>query len=196
MDDTIKSFRDLVPWQSGMELALRVHGATAAFPQEGDEIGARMRDASITIPSAISEAFAMESTAHLIGVVAPLAELETCIELARRLDFLAVDLADDLAARVECIAQSIGTFLAEVDPELDPDDDGDYPGRPQPEVAPRRPHRRPPERLHRQPPRGPRPPRDDYECDCEPRRPERWERSDDRYDAPRRPRRYHPDDWY
>jgi four helix bundle protein len=136
MDDkTITSFKDLMPWQMGMELAERVHGATAAFPVEGDEIASRMRDAAITIPAALSEAFALESTGHLIGVVGAIADLETCVELAKRLGFLADDLAEDLAGRVEGIAQSIGAVLEEVDPDLEVEED--YPGKPRPEEAPR-----------------------------------------------------------
>lgn len=136
MDDkTITSFKDLVPWQMGMELAERVHGATAAFPLEGEEIASRMRDASITIPAALSEAFAMESTSHLVGVIGPIAELETCVELAKRLGFLAEDLAEDLGGRVEAIAQSIGVVLDEVDHDLE--DDEDYPGKPRQEEGPR-----------------------------------------------------------
>jgi len=132
MDETIRSYRDLEPWQKGMELAERVHGATAAFPAEGDELAGRMRDASITIPAALSEAFALESSEHLIGTVGPLAELETCLELAKRLGFLAEDLADDLNARVEAIAQSIGSVLEAVDQDME-EGDGDYPGRSLPE---------------------------------------------------------------
>lgn len=132
MDETIRSYRDLEPWQKGMELAERMHGATAAFPAEGEELAGRMRDASITIPAALSEAFALESSGHLIGTVGPLAELETCIELAKRLGFLAEDLADDLNARVEAIALSIGRVLEMVDEDME-EDDGDYPGRPSPE---------------------------------------------------------------
>ena len=132
MDETIRSYRDLEPWQKGMELAERVHGATAAFPAEGDELAGRMRDASITIPAALSEAFALESSDHLIGTVGPLAELETCLELAKRLGFLAEDLADDLNARVEAIALSIGRVLETVDEDME-EDDGDFPGRSLPE---------------------------------------------------------------
>ncbi|MFH1529728.1 MAG: four helix bundle protein [Pseudomonadota bacterium] len=132
-DEKKLSFRDLEPWQLGMDLAERVHGATAAFPEEGDELGSRMRDAAITIPAAISEAFALESTEHVIEVMGPIAELETCVELAKRLQFLAEDLAEDLSERVEGVAQSIGKVLEEVDPELE--EDGDFPGRPRPEAA-------------------------------------------------------------
>ena len=133
-DEKILSFKDLEPWQKGMELAERVHGATAAFPEEGEEIASRMRDASLTIPAAVSEAFALESTAQLVGVVAPIAELETCVELARRLGFLADDLADDLAARVDGVTLSIGRVIEEIDQDLD-DGDDDYPGRSRPEIA-------------------------------------------------------------
>ncbi len=198
-DDKIRSFRDLAPWQKSMELAERVHGATAAFPQEGDEIAARMRDAAITIPAAISEAFALESTTHLIGTVAPIAELETCVELAKRLEFLAEDLADDLAGRVEAIALAIGEVFDEVDPDLE-DEDGDYPGKPRPDHGPRD--------------HGPRGERHDHgyhqhhgngrhdhgyhgqgDCGCEPPRRHNHHHHDDRCE-PRRGRRRHRDDYY
>ena len=183
MDETIQSYRDLEPWQKGMELAERVHGATAAFPVEGDELASRMRDASITIPAALSEAFALESSDHLIGTVGPLAELETCLELAKRLGFLAEDLADDLNARVEAISLSIGRVLETIDQDME-EDNGEYPGRSLPTD-----HRydddrpEPPRRLERQ--RGPdRYDRDDYYYD------------DDRSrEPPTRPRRYTRGRW-
>jgi len=182
-DEKILSFKDLEPWRKGMELAERVHGATAAFPEEGEEIGSRMRDAAITIPAVVSEAFALESTEQLIAAVAPIAELETCVELAKRLEFLAEDLADDLAARVEGIALSIARVIEEIDPELDEDDD--YPGRPRPEPGyhdrePRDSHRGT-ERYHHHEGHHRRGYRDRWDCDCEP--------------PPRPRRRGYRDDW-
>ena len=176
-DDKNLSFRDLVPWQKGMELAERVHGATAAFPVEGDELGSRMRDASITIPAAMSEAFALESTAHLIEVLAPIAELETCVELAKRLQFLAEDLAEDLGERIEGIAQSIGEVLDEVDPDLE--DEDDFPGKSRPDPAPRD------HGGHDQRRRG----HHHGDCGCEPPRRQHHHAYDDRCCEP--PRRHH-----
>jgi acetoin utilization deacetylase AcuC-like enzyme len=60
----IESFRELVVWQKGMDLAERVHRATRLFPREDlFTIGTQLRRAANSIPANVSEGFNRRSQA-------------------------------------------------------------------------------------------------------------------------------------
>jgi four helix bundle protein len=90
---TINSFRDLRVWQSGMELVIQIYRLTQSFPRE-EQYGltSQMRRAAVSVPSNIAEGHARESSKeylnHLSIVQGSLAELQTQIEIAARLDFI------------------------------------------------------------------------------------------------------------
>jgi four helix bundle protein len=88
----VKSFRDLDVWHLGVELAETVYRVTARFPKsELLALSAQMRRAAVSIPSNIAEGRARDSTREFLHFLAisrgSLAELETQIELAIRLDY-------------------------------------------------------------------------------------------------------------
>jgi four helix bundle protein len=90
---TINSFRDLRVWQSGMDLVEAVYRCTQDFPQqEMYGLVSQMRRSAISIPSNIAEGHTRESSKeylyHVSVAQASLAELQTQIEIAQRLDFL------------------------------------------------------------------------------------------------------------
>lgn len=89
----INSFRDLRVWQAGMELVEQVYKCTQAFPaQEVYGLTSQMRRAAVSIPSNIAEGHTREHTKeylhHLSMAQASLAELQTQIEIAKRLKYL------------------------------------------------------------------------------------------------------------
>ena len=61
-----QSYKDLVVWQKGIELAKMTYTLTAQFPN-GEKFGlvAQMRRAAISIPSNIAEGQARHTTEHL-----------------------------------------------------------------------------------------------------------------------------------
>jgi four helix bundle protein len=88
----VKSFRDLDVWHLGVELAETVYRITARFPKaELFALSAQMRRAAVSIPSNIAEGRSRDSTREFLHFLAisrgSLAELETQIELAIRLDY-------------------------------------------------------------------------------------------------------------
>ena len=88
----INSFR-LRVWQAGMELVERVYQLTQTFPtRETYGLTGQMRRAAVSIPSNIAEGHTREHTKeylhHLSMAQAPLAELQTQIEIAGRLSYL------------------------------------------------------------------------------------------------------------
>jgi four helix bundle protein len=94
----VKSFRDLDVWHLGVELAETVYRVTARFPKsELFALSSQMRRAAVSIPSNIAEGRARDSTREFLHFLAvsrgSLAELETQLELAIRLDYTDSELA-------------------------------------------------------------------------------------------------------
>ena len=93
----VKSFRDLDVWHLGVELAETVYRVTARFPKsELFALSSQMRRAAVSIPSNIAEGRARNSTREFLHFLSisrgSLAELETQLELAVRLDYADSDL--------------------------------------------------------------------------------------------------------
>ena len=104
----INSFRDLRVWQSGMELVTKVYEITQHFPREEIYgLTSQLRRAAVSIPSNIAEGHARESSKeylnHLSIVQGSLAELQTQIEIALRLDFV----EDETAREILELASSL-----------------------------------------------------------------------------------------
>jgi four helix bundle protein len=86
------SFRDLDVWHLGVELAETVYRVTARFPKaELFCLTAQMRRAAVSIPSNIAEGRARDSSKEFLHFISisrgSLAELDTQLELAIRLDY-------------------------------------------------------------------------------------------------------------
>ena len=101
----VNSFRDLDVWHLGVELAETVYRITARFPKsELFALSSQMRRAAVSIPSNIAEGRARDSSRELLHFLAisrgSLAELETQLELAIRLDYADTELA---AARFQSV---------------------------------------------------------------------------------------------
>ncbi len=91
-ESQIKSHRDLAVWQLGMDITERVYHLTRSFPREETYgLSSQIRRAAASIPANIAEGNARSSTKeylrHLSVAVGSLAEAETFLELATRLDF-------------------------------------------------------------------------------------------------------------
>jgi four helix bundle protein len=90
-------YRDLLVWQEAMNLAVMVYRVSSRFPKEETYgLTAQMRRSAVSVPSNIAEGSARNSARerhHLLGVAAgSLAEVETQIELAKRLDYVQPDI--------------------------------------------------------------------------------------------------------
>jgi four helix bundle protein len=92
----MQGFRELRVWQSGMDLTEGVYRLTKAFPKhELYGLAAQMQRAAVSIPSNIAEGHSRhhlgEYLHHLSIARGSLAELETQLELTRRLDYATTD---------------------------------------------------------------------------------------------------------
>lgn len=90
------TFRDLDTWRVAMDLVERCYRITRTFPREElYGLTAQMRRAAVSIPSNVAEGYCRKSTAayanHVAIALGSHGELETCIEIAKRLDFLSTD---------------------------------------------------------------------------------------------------------
>ncbi len=91
----IQSYRDLEAWQLGMEFVVRVYAVTRDFPREEMcGLTSQLRRAAVAIPSNVSEGHQQGTKAYLHFVVmalGSLAEVETQLEIARRLGMSSKD---------------------------------------------------------------------------------------------------------
>jgi four helix bundle protein len=91
MNET-QSYKDLLVWQKGIELAKKIYGLTARFPAE-EKFGlvSQMRRAAVSIPSNIAEGQARHTTGEFVQFIShaegSVAELETQLILSVELDF-------------------------------------------------------------------------------------------------------------
>ena len=97
----MKSFRELRIWQAAMDLVEKIYLLTRSFPkQETYGLTSQLQRAAVSIPSNIAEGHTREHLKeylhHLSMAQASLAELETQLEIARRLKYLTAEQLKEL----------------------------------------------------------------------------------------------------
>ena len=111
----IKSFRDLEVWQAAMEVALACYDLTKRSPtSEQYDLTNQMRRAAVSIASNIAEGHQRSRAAYVNHVqiaLGSLAELETQLELARRLRFCREEDAPALQLPVDRTGQLLHGLL-------------------------------------------------------------------------------------
>jgi four helix bundle protein len=99
----VQSYRDLETWQVAMELVERIYALTKQFPHEElYGLTSQLRRAGMAIPSNVSEGHQHGTKAyvHFITMaLGSLAEVETQLELARRLRLAPHDHITSISAR-------------------------------------------------------------------------------------------------
>ena len=98
---SVNSYRDLLVWQSAMDVVERTDKLTAQFPKnEIYGITQQIQRAAVSIPSNIAEGHARASTKeflHYISIaLGSLAELETQLIVATRLQYLRTQELDSI----------------------------------------------------------------------------------------------------
>ena len=108
----VSNYRDLIAWQKAMDLVVAVYDLTRAFPNE-ERFGltSQMRRAAVSIPCNVAEGFGRrnrpEFQRFLRNSRGSTCELETQIEIARRLKLVELNVADAIAER----ANEVGRIL-------------------------------------------------------------------------------------
>ena len=124
----IQSFKDLFVWQEAMHLTERCYHETEPFPRrEHFGLASQLRKSAVSIASNIAEGQNRSSRAayrnHIAIALGSQAELETQIELARRLSFINENGAGDLSDR----AAHVGRLLRRLLNALDSDEGSERP---------------------------------------------------------------------
>ena len=105
----IRSYKDLVVWQKGIDLVEEVYRLTARFPNhERYGLEGQIQRAAVSVPSNIAEGHERhhlnEYLQHLSIALASLAEVETQMEIARRLKYV----TQNDYAQIETQADTLG----------------------------------------------------------------------------------------
>ena len=111
----IQTFRDLIVWQKSMGLTERIYAASERFPRsEAYGLISQLRRAAISIPSNIAEGKAVGGQSyprHVKIALGSEAEVQTQIELARRLKMLDETEAQELLDRTAEVGRLLVSLL-------------------------------------------------------------------------------------
>jgi four helix bundle protein len=116
----IKSYRDLEVWKESMNLVVECYQLTGMFPEnEIYGLSSQMQRAAVSIPANIAEGrqrrHRKEFLQHLSIANGSLAELETHLQIAARLDYIDDDLLNDMLNRTAKIGKMINGLRKSLD---------------------------------------------------------------------------------
>ena len=113
--NTTRSYKDLVVWQKGIQLAKLVYGLTQSFPSE-EKFGivAQMRRAAVSIPSNVAEGQARHTTGEFLQFIShvegSLAELDTQLILSIELKFCSESAAEPAFTLLDDIRRTLNAL--------------------------------------------------------------------------------------
>ncbi len=107
----------LVVWQVSVDLVVHVHETTRRFPAaERFGLVAQMNRAALSIPSNIAEGAARRSRKEYLQFLyvarASASELDTQLEIARRLDYLSSNDYERLQAELDRVAKMLNALIS------------------------------------------------------------------------------------
>ncbi len=113
----IQSYKDLLIWQKGIEIAVLVYQLIPEFPK--DEIYAlysQIKRSAVSIPSNIAEGYGRQTTQSYIQFIkiarGSLCELETQLVLADRLSFIkTASLFSEIMNKISEESKMINSFI-------------------------------------------------------------------------------------
>jgi four helix bundle protein len=110
------TFHDLRVWQEAMNLTEEIYRATSQFPKhELYGLSSQMRRAAVSVPSNIAEGKGHRSDPEFVRFLfharGSLLELETQIQIARRLQYLPEEKAGELCGRAAAIGRGLNALI-------------------------------------------------------------------------------------
>jgi four helix bundle protein len=113
---TLASFRELLVWQKSIDLAERCYRLTRSFKRDDQAVlGFEIRKSCVSIPSNIAEGFGRHHTAeyvhHLRYSKGSGNELQTQLELARRIELVIPQEADLLIRDAEEVGRMLSGLI-------------------------------------------------------------------------------------
>jgi len=117
---TIKSYKDLEVWQKAMDMVVMCYQMTKSFPRsEVYGLASQLQRAAVSIPANIAEGRARkhskEFVQHLAIAYGSLAELETHIQIAQRLNYIGSDKEEQTLNKTAEIGRMINGLRKSID---------------------------------------------------------------------------------
>ncbi len=121
--EKISSYKDLVVWQKATELALFVYKVSKVFPKEEIYgLTSQIRRCAVSVPSNIAEGSERNSTRDYLRFInmahASLAELETQLYIAQRLDYVTGENYQQLQVSAAEIGRMLNGLLRKLEEKL------------------------------------------------------------------------------
>ena len=114
----IKSYRDLDVWQRSVDICVKIYQVSDKFPaSEQYGLTSQLRRSAVSLASNIAEGHSRstgEFARFLLIARGSLSELETQIEIAKRIGYLSQELADDLAIDHQIIGRQLNALLQKI----------------------------------------------------------------------------------
>jgi len=109
---TITNYKDLEVWQKAMELVVECYQITKSFPRnEVFGLAGQLQRAAVSVPANIAEGRARQHTKefmqHVSIAYGSLAELETHVQIAERLNYIDKSQADALMGKAAVIGRML-----------------------------------------------------------------------------------------
>ena len=112
----LESYKELIVWQKSMKLAEDVYCVTDSFPlKEKFALTSQIRRAAISIPSNIAEGYGRITAKNYVQFLyiskGSLFELETQIELSKRLNYISEEVYNNLEENIIEISKMLRTMI-------------------------------------------------------------------------------------
>jgi four helix bundle protein len=112
MDNVILSYQDLDVWRLGIDLTLRIYEVASHLPaSERYELSSQIRRAVVSVPSNVAEGHARRRPKpylnHVEISLGSLAELVTCLVIARRLEYITQSQLDAVMSETDRVGQML-----------------------------------------------------------------------------------------
>ncbi len=113
----MKSYRELSVWKKAIDLVVAVYGLTSEFPSE-EQYGltSQIQRAAVSVPANIAEGYGRvhrgDYIHHLSGARGSLAEMETYLTIAVRLNFISREKARPVWNMTQEVGKMLSTLIA------------------------------------------------------------------------------------
>jgi four helix bundle protein len=115
----IRSYKDLIVWQRGMDLVEAVYLITRKLPaSEQWGLTSQMRRAAVSVPANIAEGYGRQATGeyrhHLSIARASLLELETHVLLCKRVGYFTDQESKPMLREIDDISKMLASLIAKL----------------------------------------------------------------------------------
>ena len=119
MAQAVRSYRDLLVWQRGMDLAAEIYRLTGDWPvDERFGLTSQARRAAASVPANIAEGYGRQSTANYLQFLriarGSLKELETHLLLASRVQIAPPKTCEDALSQADQVGRMLNGLITSI----------------------------------------------------------------------------------